>query len=120
MCTPIAAGPDDLGDEITKSGAARRNLLNESGVEAVQPTMRVRLRIAVFIALLRHDSRERHLPSDAILGSAVARFARTRWCTGIPLGNPFLDYCRYSANPVGRTRAVSVAAISDAERQAYV
>ncbi len=69
----------------------------------------------VFVALRRHRAPARH-PARAVSRSDLAPSSRTRPSRATAIGTSVFDYCRYSANPVGRL-VLHLCGYSDAERQ---
>ena len=76
-------------------------LLDELGPGTCAIATRAEPSHPVFIALRANHSRAATFPSSRF-PICSSRFARTRPCTGTPTWEDVLDYCRYSANPVGR------------------
>jgi len=102
---------DDLGDEIGDSAESER-LLEWWGGE-LEAMYAGRATHPVFIALQK--SRERHELPIGPFRDLIRAFIQDQRKTRYPTREELLDYCRYSANPVGRL-VLAVCGYTDPER----
>lgn len=107
----FARGADDIADEPGRTAAERLTLLDEWSAHLRQPP-----RSQVFEALA--DTRERFdLPLD-LFDDLLSAFKQDVETTRYDTWDDVFDYCRRSANPVGRL-VLRLAAVRDAQADAW-
>lgn len=103
---------DDLGDEIHDPGESLRLLYWWRGL--VNRMFAGHASHPVFVAL-QQTARKHSLPEEPFL-DLVSAFVRDQTVRRYRTLEELLDYCKYSANPVGRL-VLHLCGYSDAERQ---
>lgn len=103
---------DDLGDEMGDPALSLRLL--ESWREEVREMYRDRVRHPVLVAL--HDTVARHSISEDPFADLIRAFVQDQRVTRYQTYAELLDYCVYSANPVGRL-VLHLCGYQDAERR---
>ncbi len=103
---------DDLGDEI--GDPARSLELLAWWREELARMYRGEARHPVFVAL--RETAERHRLPERPFADLIRAFVQDQTVTRYATVSDLLDYCRYSANPVGRL-VLHLCGYSDPERQ---
>src|SRR5437868_880585 len=103
---------DDLGDEV--GDAAQSLALLDAWEEELRACYSGAPRHPVFVAL-QHTVRQFEIPQGEF-SDLLTAFRRDQTITRFPTFNDVLDYCKYSANPVGHL-VLYLGGYSDPERQ---